>query len=45
MNGDGITRQVSVERLFADNQARLGMTWLAGRQGGNKVLTLSLIHI
>ena len=39
MNGDGITRQVSVERLFADNQARLGMTWLAGRQGGNKVLT------
>jgi HPr kinase/phosphorylase len=39
MNGDGITRQVSVERLFADNQARLGMSWLAGRQGGNKVLT------
>jgi HPr kinase/phosphorylase len=39
MNGDGITRQVSVERLFADNQARLGMNWIAGRQGGNKVLT------
>jgi HPr kinase/phosphorylase len=33
------TRQVSVDRLFADNQARLGMSWLAGRQGGNKVLT------
>ncbi len=39
MNGDGMSRQVSIERLFADNQARLGMTWVAGRQGGNKVLT------
>jgi len=28
------TRQISVDRLFADNQARLGMSWLAGRQGG-----------
>jgi HPr kinase/phosphorylase len=32
-------RQVSVEKLFADNQLRLGMTWLAGRDGGNRVLT------
>jgi HPr kinase/phosphorylase len=39
MIGDGLGRQISVERLFADNQARLGMSWLAGRQGGNKVLT------
>ena len=39
MNGDGMTRQVSIERLFADNQARLGITWVAGRQGGSKVLT------
>jgi HPr kinase/phosphorylase len=39
MIGDGMMRQVSVERLYADNQARLGMTWLAGRHGGNNVLT------
>jgi HPr kinase/phosphorylase len=32
-------RQVSVDRLFADNQARLGMSWVGGRQGGSKVLT------
>src|SRR5512140_2998048 len=32
-------RQVSVQRLFEDNEARLGLTWLAGRQGGTKVLT------
>ncbi len=32
-------RQVSVDRLFADNRERLGLTWLAGRQGGSRVLT------
>ncbi|MDQ6618112.1 MAG: HPr(Ser) kinase/phosphatase [Pseudomonadota bacterium] len=32
-------RQVSVQKLFEDNQARLGLTWLAGRQGGNRILT------
>ena len=32
-------RQVSVEKLFADNQSRLGLTWLGGRQGGSQVLT------
>ena len=32
-------RQVSVERLFDDNHERLGLDWLAGRQGGNRVLT------
>ncbi len=32
-------RQVSVERLFADNRERLGLAWLAGRQGGSRVLT------
>ena len=40
MSGDSfMLRQVSVQKLFDDNQARLGLTWLAGRQGGNKVLT------
>jgi len=39
MNRDGAVRQVSIERLIADNQERLGMNWLAGRQGGNRVLT------
>ncbi len=40
MTGDGaMMRQVSVEKFFADNQARLGMTWVAARQGGNRVLT------
>jgi HPr kinase/phosphorylase len=32
-------RQVSIEKLFAENQQRLGLNWLAGRQGGNRVLT------
>jgi HPr kinase/phosphorylase len=32
-------RQVSVGKFFAENEARLGLTWLAGRQGGNRVLT------
>ncbi len=35
----GVVRQVSVERLFADSQVRLGLHWVAGRQGGNRVLT------
>jgi len=35
----GMVRQVSVEKLYDDNQTRLGMSWLAGRHGGNKVLT------
>lgn len=40
MSGDSfMLRQVGVQKLFEDNQARLGLTWLAGRQGGNKVLT------
>jgi HPr kinase/phosphorylase len=37
--GSGIVRQVSVEKLFADNQSRLGLSWVAGRQGGNRTLT------
>ncbi|HKE40084.1 MAG TPA: HPr(Ser) kinase/phosphatase [Casimicrobiaceae bacterium] len=32
-------RQVSIERLFGDNHERLSLTWLAGRQGGSRVLT------
>jgi HPr kinase/phosphorylase len=32
-------RQVSVEKLFADNRERLGLAWRAGRQGGSRVLT------
>jgi HPr kinase/phosphorylase len=39
MNDGSAMRQVSVDRLFADNQARLGMSWVGGRQGGSKVLT------
>jgi HPr kinase/phosphorylase len=35
----GLTRQVSVDRFFADNQSRLGLHWDAGRQGGSRVLT------
>jgi len=35
----GMVRQVSIEKLYADNQMRLGMEWVAGRHGGNKVLT------
>jgi HPr kinase/phosphorylase len=32
-------RQVSVDRLFLDNREKLGLTWRAGRQGSNRVLT------
>jgi HPr kinase/phosphorylase len=32
-------RQVSIERLFSDNRERLSLTWRAGRQGGNRVLS------
>jgi len=32
-------RQVSVEKLYADNQQRLGMEWIAGRDGGDRMLT------
>ncbi len=32
-------RQVSVDKLFSDNREKLGLTWRAGRQGGNRVLT------
>jgi HPr kinase/phosphorylase len=35
----GAIRQVSIERLFADNHDRLGLVWLSGRQGGSRVLT------
>ena len=35
----GMVRQYSVERIFVDNQARLGLHWVAGRQGGSRVLT------
>ena len=40
MSGQGaMMRQVSIARLYEENQARLGMNWLAGGQGGNKLLT------
>jgi HPr kinase/phosphorylase len=39
MSEAGAMRQVSIEKLFTENQQRLGLTWLAGRRGGNKVLT------
>ncbi|CAG1007877.1 HPr kinase/phosphorylase [Burkholderiales bacterium] len=31
-------RQVSVEKLFHDNRQKLGLTWLAGHQGGHRTL-------
>ncbi|MBI3147133.1 MAG: HPr kinase/phosphorylase [Betaproteobacteria bacterium] len=31
-------RQVSVEKLFQDNRQKLGLTWLAGHQGGHRTL-------
>jgi HPr kinase/phosphorylase len=37
MNEAGL-RQVSVEKLFEQNRDKLGLTWLAGRQGGNRML-------
>ena len=39
MTGQVAMRQVSVERLFDENRERLGLTWLANRQGGNRMLT------
>ena len=39
MSADTHLRQVSVERLVIDNQDRLGLRWIAGRDGGNRVLT------
>src|SRR5947208_16282805 len=35
----GMMRQVSVERIFTENQTRLGLHWVAGQHGGNRVLT------
>jgi HPr kinase/phosphorylase len=32
-------RQVSIERLYADNREKLGLAWRAGRQGGSRLLT------
>jgi HPr kinase/phosphorylase len=32
-------RQVSIDQLYEENQQRLGISWLVGRQGGNRVLT------
>jgi hypothetical protein len=34
-----MNRQVSVQSLFDDNRDRLGLHWMGGRQGGNRVLT------
>jgi HPr kinase/phosphorylase len=39
MNEGGAMRQVSIDQLYAENQQRLGLTWLVGRQGGSRVLT------
>jgi HPr kinase/phosphorylase len=35
----GAMRQVSIDQLYEDNQQRVGLSWLVGRQGGNRVLT------
>jgi serine kinase of HPr protein (carbohydrate metabolism regulator) len=39
MSTDAHLRQVSVQRLFDDIRERTGLTWIAGRQGGNRILT------
>lgn len=39
MSEGGAMRQVSIDQLYADNQQRLGLSWLVGRQSGNRVLT------
>ena len=39
MSEGGAMRQVSIDQLYADNQQRIGLSWLVGRQGGNRVLT------
>src|ERR1700694_3248616 len=39
MNEDRAMRQVSFGRVVEDNQKRLGLEWIAGRQGGSRVLT------
>src|SRR6202171_5912129 len=38
MNEARAMRQVSFERVFEDNHERLGLEWIAGRQGGNRIL-------
>jgi HPr kinase/phosphorylase len=38
MTGQVAMRQVSVEKLFDDNRERLGLLWLANRQGGSRML-------
>ncbi len=38
MSGETPMRQVSVERVFADNHERLQLVWAGGRDGGSKVL-------
>ena len=40
MISDGaVIRQVSVDRLLADNRERLGLVWQGGKQGGSRVLS------
>ena len=39
INDGTANRQVSVERLFADNRERLGLVWQGDKQGGSRVLT------
>src|SRR5438309_2388336 len=31
--------QISVEQIFSDNQAKLSFDWVAGKGGGNRVIT------
>ena len=39
MSEGGAMRQVSIDQMYAENQQRIGLSWLVGRQGGNRVLT------
>ena len=36
--------QISVARLFSDNQEKLGLTWVSGRESAAKVLDSELIN-
>ncbi|MDP1705047.1 MAG: HPr kinase/phosphorylase, partial [Sulfurimicrobium sp.] len=36
--------QISVNQLFADKGDQLGLTWVAGKGGGNKLLTSDTVQ-
>lgn len=38
-------RSVEISQLFADNQERLDLLWLAGRDGGGRILSRDTTEI